>query len=382
MNSSKSPYALPSMGVFEQDFTIGIEEEYQIVDPVTRDLRSHVYAILEEGRRILGEQVKPEMHQSMVEIGTGVCHNIKEARADLFRLRKTMSDLAAHQGMKIVAASTHPFANWSDQKIYEDERYHKIVEDMQVLAQSLLIFGMHVHVCIEDRELAIHIMNAARYFLPHVLALSTSSPFWTGRNTGLKSYRCELFKKFPRTDIPDYFGSYSEYENFVKLLIKTKCIDNAKRIWWDMRVHPIYPTLEFRICDLPTRPDDTIAIAALFQAITVKLYKLLKLNMGWRLYRRALIQENKWRAIRYGLDGRLIDFGKQIEVPVQDLIRELIEFVDDVIDELGSRDEINHIYNMLERGTSADQQLRIYRETGDLNKVVDWLIEETMLGIE
>lgn len=382
MESSQSRYALPSMGKFEQDFTIGIEEEYQIVDPVTRDLRSHVYSILEEGKRILGEQVKPEMHQSMVEIGTGVCANTKEARADLFRLRKTVSELAAKQGLKIVAASTHPFALWSEQKIYEHERYHKIVEDMQVLAQSLLIFGMHVHVCIEDREMAIHIMNAARYFLPHVLTLSTSSPFWTGRNTGLKSYRCELFKKFPRTDIPDYFGSYAEYENFVNLLIKTNCIDNAKRIWWDLRVHPVYPTLEYRICDLPTRPDDSIAIAALFQAITAKLYKLIKLNLGFRLYRRALIQENKWRAIRYGLDGRLIDFGKQIEVPVRDLLHELIEFVDDVVDELGSREEINHIYEIIERGTSADQQLRIYRETSDLNQVVDFLIEETMRGVE
>jgi len=382
MNSSQSRYALPSMGKFGQDFTIGIEEEYQIVDPVTRDLRSHVSSILEEGKRILGEQVKPEMHQSMIEIGTGICSNTKEARADLFRLRKTMSDLAAKQGLKIVAASTHPFALWSEQKIFEHERYHKIVEDMQVLAQSLLIFGMHVHVCIEDRETAMHIMNAARYFLPHVLALSTSSPFWTGRDTGLKSYRCELFKKFPRTDIPDYFGSFTEYQNFVNLLIKTNCIDNAKRIWWDMRVHPVYPTLEYRICDLPTRPEDTLAIAALFQAITAKLYKLIKLNLGFRLYRRALIQENKWRAIRYGLDGRLIDFGKQTEVPVRDLIHELIEFVDDVVDELGSRDEINHIYDIMERGTSADQQLKIYRETGDLKQVVDFLIEETMRGIE
>jgi carboxylate-amine ligase len=215
-----------------------------------------------------------------------------------------------------------------------------------------------------------------------VLALSTSSPFWSGRDTGLKSYRSELFKKFPRTDIPDYFTSYSEYENFVNLLVKTNCIDNAKRIWWDLRVHPIYPTLEYRVCDIPTRADDTIAIAALFQAITAKLYKLIKLNLGFRLYRRALIQENKWRAIRYGLDGRLIDFGKQMEMPARDLIGELIGFVDDVVDELGSRDEINHLYDILGRGTSADQQIKIYRETGDLKQVVDFLIVETMRGID
>jgi carboxylate-amine ligase len=382
MDSEYNPYSLPRVGKFEQDFTIGIEEEYQIVDPETRDLRSRVSAMLEEGKLILGEQIKPEMHQSMVEIGTGVCRNVKEARTDLFRLRSTLSELAKKQGLRIVAASTHPFAQWTEQKIFEHERYMKIVEDMQVLAQSLLIFGMHVHVCVEEREMAVHIMNAARYFLPHVLTLSTSSPFWSGRDTGLKSYRSEIFKKFPRTDIPDYFQSYSEFENFVNLLVKTNCIENAKKIWWDMRIHPVYPTLEYRICDLPTRADDTLAIAALFQAITAKLYKLIKLNMGWRLYRRALIQENKWRAVRYGLDGKLIDFGKQTEVPARDLIRELVEFVDDVVDELGSRDEINHIHDILARGTSAHQQVRIYQQTGDLKQVVDFLIAETMRGIE
>jgi glutamate---cysteine ligase / carboxylate-amine ligase len=224
-------------------------------------------------------------------------------------------------------------------------------------------------------------MNAARYFLPHVLALSTSSPFWMNHETGLKSYRCEIFKKFPRTDIPDYFNSWGEYENYVNLLVKTKCIDNPKRIWWDLRVHPLYPTLEYRVCDIPTRAEDTVAIAALFQAITAKLYKLIKLNLGFRLYRRLLIQENKWRAVRYGLDGKLIDFGKQVEVPVKDLIHELIQFVDDVVDELGSRKEINHVYNILREGTSSDRQLRVYHETGDLRRVVDHVMEETMRDI-
>jgi len=364
--------------IMEQEFTIGIEEEFQIVDPQTRDLQSRVAEILEEGHQQLGDQVKPEMHQCMIEVGTKVCRNIQEARDDLFLLRRTISTIAQRRGLKIVAASTHPFAHWAGQKITEHERYMKLLEDMQVLSRSLLIFGMHVHVRMEDRETAIHIMNAARYFLPHLLTLSTSSPFWMGTETGLKSYRCEIFKKFPRTDIPDYFNSWSEYDNFVKLLVKTNCIDNAKRIWWDLRVHPIYPTLEYRICDVPTRANDTIAIAALIQAITAKLYKLIKLNLGFRLYRRALIQENKWRAVRYGLDGKLIDFGKQQEVPVRELIRELIAFVDDVVDELGSRNEINHIFNILRDGTSADRQLAIYHESRDLNRVVDHLIEETM----
>jgi carboxylate-amine ligase len=364
------------------DFTLGIEEEFQIIDPETRELRSHITEMIDEGRMILGEQVKPELHQSMVEVGTGICANIQEARADLINLRRTVAGLAGRKGLRIAAASTHPFSSWKDQKITPHEHYDALIDEMQVLAQSLLIFGMHVHVGIEDNEARIHLMNAARYFLPHVLALSTSSPFWMGTNTGLKSYRSEIFKKFPRTDIPDYFSSFSEFQNYVNLLLKTGCIDKPKKIWWDVRPHPFFPTLEFRVCDIPSRVDEVIALAALFQAITAKLYKLYRQNMGFRLYRRALIQENKWRAVRWGIDGKLIDFGKQIEIPARELILELLEFVDDVLDELGSRKELEYVHTILEHGTSADRQLRKYEETNDLRAVVDMLIAETMEGVE
>src|SRR6266700_2312579 len=366
--------------MFDQ-FTLGIEEEFQIVDPRTRELRSHVSEFLEEGKMILGEQIKPAMIQSMIEVGTGICRNIQEARADITRLRSIISGLAAKNGLAIVAASTHPFSRWQDQKIYEDERYELLVEELQAVARSLLIFGLHVHVGVADPDRRIHIMNAARYFLPHVLALSTSSPFWLGHNTGLKSYRTEVFKKFPRTDIPDHFDSFASFQRYIDLLVKTNCIDNGKKIWWDVRPHAFFPTLEFRVCDIPTRVDDTIAIAALFQAIVAKLNSLIDKNLGFRLYRRALIQENKWRAVRYGLEGKLIDFGKQKEVPVRDLIRELLEFVDDVLDDLGSRKEVEHVHTILERGTSADEQLRVFRETNDLTKVVDRLIELTVENI-
>jgi carboxylate-amine ligase len=361
-----------------ETFTMGIEEEYQIINPETRDLESSADKIYEPAKQHLGEQVKPEMHQCMLEVTTKVCADTRELRNDLYHLRNTMGTIAADENLKIVAASTHPFANWAGQKITEHAHYVKLVEDMQVLSRSLLIFGMHVHVQVEDRETAVHIMNAARYFLPHLLALSTSSPFWRGIDTGLKSYRCEIFKKYPRTEIPDYFNSFGEYQNYLDLLIKTNCIDNAKKIWWDMRIHPLYPTLEFRICDIPTRARDSIALAALMQAIVVKLYKLIKSNLGFRLYRRLLIQENKWRALRYGVDGKLIDFGKQAEVPIRDLIAELVEFVDDVVDDLGSRQEINDVFKILDEKTSADRQVAVYQETGDLKKVVDHLIEETM----
>jgi carboxylate-amine ligase len=363
-------------------FTIGIEEEYQTIDPQNRDLRSHIQVeLLEKGKKLLQERVKPEMHQSVVEVGTSVCKNIKEAKAEVKKLRRDIIRLAAENGLSLASVATHPFSDWRTQEIHPDERYKNIIEDMQLVARANLIFGLHVHIGIEDRETAIHLMNHARYFLPHILALSTNSPFWLGMNTGLKSYRCKVFDKFPRTNIPDYFPSWGEYENFIKLLIKTNCIDNAKKIWWDIRPHPFFNTLEFRVCDIPMRADETIALAALIQATVAKLYKLYTANQGFRLYRRALIMENKWRAARYGLDGKLIDFGKQKEVPARDLIHEYLDFVDDVVDELDSREELNYIHRILETGSGADRQLRVYQETGDLKKVLDYIVEETEAGL-
>jgi carboxylate-amine ligase len=363
-------------------FTIGIEEEYQTVDPTSRDLRSHIHAeIIEKGKLILQERVKAEMNQSVVEVGTSVCATIKDAREEVKKLRRDMIALAKENGLRLASAATHPFADWRVQEIYPDERYKNIVEDMQLVARANLIFGLHVHIGIEDREIAIHLMNHARYFLPHILALSANSPFWLGMDTGLKSYRCKVFDKFPRTNIPDYFPSYGEYDNFVKLLIKTGCIDNAKKIWWDIRPHPFFNTLEFRVCDIPMRVDETIALAALMQATLAKLYKLHAANQGFRLYRRALIMENKWRAARYGINGKMIDWGKQKEVPTRDLIHEYLDFVDDVLDELGSREEINYIRQILENGTGADRQLHVFEETRDLKSVVDFIIEETEVGL-
>ncbi len=364
-----------------KQFTLGIEEEFQIVDPHTRELRSHVSEILEEGKTLLGEQVKPEMIQSMIEVGTGICKDIKDARSDITHLRSVLSSLVRKKGMEIVAAATHPFSHWQDQKIYENARYELIVEENQMIARSLLTFGLHVHVGVSDPERRIQIMNGVRYSMPHILALSTSSPFWLGVHTGLQSYRSEVFTRLPRTGIPDHFESYSSFERYVQLLIETNCIDDGKKIYWDVRPHPFFPTLEFRICDIPTRVDDTIAIAALFQALVAKINKVLDQNLNFRRHHKMLIEENKWRAVRYGLDGKMIDFGKGQEVPVRDLICELLEFVDDVVDDLGSRTEINHIYRILERGTSADEQLRVWRETGDVKAVVDHLIEMTLENV-
>ncbi len=364
-------------------FTIGIEEEYQTIDPQSYDLRSHIQTeIVEKGKRQLNERVKAEMHQSVVEVGTGVCRTIREAGDDLRDLRRRMIALTSENGLHLASGATHPFADWRAQDVYPDQRYLQMVEDMQMVARENLIFGLHVHVGIEDRETLIHLMNQMRYFLPHLLALSTNSPFWIGMNTGLKSYRCKVFDRFPRTNIPDTFTSWSDFENFVNLLVRTNCIDNAKKIWWDVRPHPFFGTLEVRVCDITMRVDETLALAALIQATVVKLYRLHARNQSWRQYSRALLMENKWRAARYGLDGKLIDFGQEREVPERQLILEYLEWVDDVLDELESREAVEHVHWILDHGTGADRQLRVYEESGhDLKAVVAYMMAETREGL-
>ena len=365
----------------EHVFTLGIEEEFAIIDPVTRELRSHIQEILEGGKITLKEQIKPEMHQSVVELGTEICRSIVDARAHVIDLRSRLAELAARSGLKIASVGTHPFSHWRDQLITEGERYQEIVKDMQSLARANLIFGLHVHVGIPNRDVAIHVMNQARYFLPHIYALSVNSPFWVGQNTGLKGYRLKVFERFPRTGIPDSFESLSEYEDYCKLLVKTGCIDNAKKIWWDIRLHPFFDTLEVRVCDAQSRVDDTLAIAALIQAIIAKLFKLLRQNITFRIYRRRLLDENRWRAARYGIDGKLIDFGKETEVEERSLLNELLEFVASEVNEFGTQREMTHIERIIREGTGADRQLAAWGRSHDMKAVVDHIVQETYQGL-
>jgi glutamate---cysteine ligase / carboxylate-amine ligase len=357
--------------------TIGVEEEYQIIN-ASGELHSHIDTLLAAAAPKLGEKVKREMMQSVVEVGTTICENVDEAREQLGEMRQTLSDLLKPEGLRIACAGTHPFSRWEEQQITDHDRYKMLEEELQDVVRSLVIFGLHVHVAIPDPERRIEILNEARYFLPHLLALSTSSPFWMGRNTGLKSYRSVIWSNFPRTGIPPDLSSFAEYQNYVDLLVKTGSIDNGKKIWWDLRAHPTFPTLEFRVCDMPTRLEETICLTALMQAICAKLLKLRERNLGFRKYMPALIAENKWRAIRYGLDGKLIDFGKQAEVPMRDLAIELVEFVDDVVDELGSRQAVQYLDTILAEGTSADRQLGAFKASGDTRAVVELLAAETM----
>src|SRR6184192_1812194 len=365
----------------EHTYTLGIEEEFAIVDPETRELRSHIQEILEGGKVLLKEQIKPEMHQSVVELGTEICSSITNAREHVVELRSKLASLAGKANLRIASAGTHPFSHWHDQLITEGERYKEIVKDMQQVARANLIFGLHVHVGIPNREMAIHVMNQARYFLPHIYALSTNSPFWVGEDTGLKGYRLKVFERFPRTGIPDASESLSEYEDYCKLLVKTGCIDNPKKIWWDIRLHPFFDTLEVRVCDAQTRVDDTLAIAALLQAIVSKLFKLLRQNTTFRVYRRRLLDENRWRATRYGIDGKLIDFGRETEVDTRSLLNELLEFVSTEVNELGSKKEMAHIERIMREGTGADRQLAAYGRTQDMKAVVDQIVEETYEGL-
>jgi carboxylate-amine ligase len=370
------------MTLKDPSLTLGIEEEYQIVDPDTRELSSYITQILDADGQITVEGIKPELHQSVVEVGSGVCATPAEIRGEVLRLRKSVIDLAAEDGYSVLAAGTHPFSSWMDQQITPLERYLGVEQDLQDLARKNLIFGMHVHVGIEDRDFLMDALNVSRYFLPHILALSTSSPFWMGRRTGLRSYRSVQWRNFPRTGIPPTFGSYEEYEHMVRSLVKANAIPDASKIWWDVRPHHLYPTLEFRLCDICTRIDEAVCIAAIIQALVAKLWKLRRDNMTFRLYPLSLIEENKWRAVRYGVAGNLLDLGKETERPARELLEELIGwFLDDVLDDLGSRAEVEYAYTILERGTSADRQLAVFEETGDLKAVVDHLVAETREGI-
>jgi carboxylate-amine ligase len=361
--------------------TLGIEEEYQIIDPSTRELRSYITEIL-AGDHIILDEVKPELHQSMVEIGSRVCRTPQEMREELVRLRGLVMDLAGRSGLVIAAAGTHPFSCWTKQEITPLERYVGVKQDLQDLAQQLLIFGTHIHVGIEDKDFLIEAMNVSRYLLPHVLALSTSSPFWQGRRTGLKSYRSIVFRNFPRTGVPPILRSYAEYEELLGTLVATRCVPDGSKIWWDARPHHAYPTLEFRVCDVCTRVEEAVCLGAILQAIVAKVWRLRRDNLTFRLYAPAMIEENKWRAVRFGLDGKLIDFGKGKEQPARELITEMLEwFVDDVVDELGSRREVEYAFEIMRGGTSADRQLAVYEETRDLRAVVDRLISETAEGV-
>src|SRR5882724_6732109 len=362
-------------------FTLGIEEEYMVIDPQTRELKSHEQKIVPEGQKMIKDKVKAEMHQAVVEVGTDICQDTDEAFKDVATLRKTIAGIASDLGFAMGASGTHPFSHWESQLITDHARYNEIVNELQEAARSNLIFGLHVHVGMQTREMANHIANSTRYFLPHIYALSTNSPFWEGRSTGYKSFRTKVFDKFPRTGIPDAFESIEAYDNFVKLLIKTNCIDNAKKIWWDLRVHPFFNTVEFRICDVPMTVDETITIAALFQAICARIYMLRAKNLNFMQYSRALINENKWRASRYGIDGQLIDFGKEEEVNTRVLIYELLDFVDDVVDHLGSRHATSYVSKMLEEGTGADRQLKVFEQTNSLTAVVDYIHNQFLHGL-
>lgn len=362
-------------------FTLGIEEEFQTIDPKTRELKSHMSKIVEGGRTILQERIKQEMHQAVVETGTNICTNIREAYDEVVFLRQKLIELAKNQGLQIAAAGTHPFSDWIDQLITEEDHYTKLIEEMRDVARGNLIFGLHVHVGIGDRNAAIQIMNQLRYFLPHIFALSVNSPFWRGRNTGFMSYRSKVFDKFPRTGIPEHFESAAEYDNYINLLMKTNTIDNPKKVWWDLRLHPTFPTIEFRICDVPMRADETICLAAIMQALVATLYSLRDKNLSYRTYPKYMINENKWRAGRWGTEAKLIDFGIEEEVPYKKLVSELLEFIWDQVKVLGSEKEVGYVNKIMKDGTGAQRQLKVFEKTNDLKAVVDYMVKETKFGL-
>lgn len=370
-----------------EDFTIGIEEEHLLVDRASGALAvDPPAALLEECDKLAGGQINPEFLKCQIEIVTKVCRDMGEARADLVRLRSAIADVAGRHGLAPIAASTHPFAKWSEQKHTDRERYDRLAKDLAGVARRLIICGLHVHVGISDEDLRIDLMNQVSYFLPHLLALSTSSPFWQGEESGLHSYRLSVFDSLPRTGLPERLETWGEYQRLVNRLMQAGLIEDATKLWWDIRPSARYPTLELRITDVCTRLDDGITVAALFRCLLAALLRLKQKNQRWRIYANTLIDENRWLAQRYGAEGRLVDFGKGQAVPYAALVEELIELVREEAVQLGCLPEIERARGILARGTSAQRQLQVYRaalESGAdkaaaLRAVVDWLIAETV----
>jgi carboxylate-amine ligase len=377
----------------EPDFTIGIEEEYLLVDPVSRDLVSEPPAgLLAECQGTITEDignVTPEFLRAQLEVATPVCRSLAECREKLIALRGLAARAAEQHGLRIIAASTHPFAAWAEQRHTDRERYNLLARDMQGVARRLLICGMHVHIGIPDDESRNDLLNQLGYFLPHLLALTTSSPFWQGYNTGLKSYRLSVFDELPRTGLPEKFDSYGEYQRHISVLVKAGLIEDASKVWWDIRPSARFPTLELRICDICTRLEDGLTVAALYACIVSMLQRLRRKNQRWRLYSNMLVQENRWRAQRYGLDEGMVDFGRGEIVPYPDLLEEILELVAEDAQRLGCVNEVQAAREIVRRGTSAHRQLAIHEaalasgaaEDEALKAVVDWLIAETLVGV-
>ena len=367
-------------------FTLGVEEEFQMVDRHTGQLSSHILTMLERGAAQFGDKIKAEMLQSTVELVSDVCPNILAARLELQEMRARLLKLAEQEGLSLISAGTHPSGSWTEQLATPNERYAELEEELQDVCRSILIFGLHLHVGlgdVENHELMISLINQLRSWLPHLLALSTNSPFWSGRLTGIKSYRSVIWRPFPRSGVPEPFATWSDFEHYVQSLISAGIIDNGKKIWWDIRPHPFFNTVEFRICDMPATLEDTLALAALCQALVAKLAWLHRRGLEMHILPRYYIEENKWQAMRYGLDGEIIDFVHGRCLPMRAAIGDMLDFVDDVLDDLGSRREINYLRMLLDdpRGTGADRQIAIYRQTGSLDAVIRYLIEQTALGV-
>src|SRR5579875_1860920 len=364
-------------------FTLGVEQEFQLVDLQTGQLTSRIHSLLDKGTPLLSDHIKPEMLQSVIEIITSVCSDIGALRADLTSLTETVARLVADEGVALVSAGTHPMSLWQDQKRTINDRYAELEEEYQDVGRSILIFAVHVHVGIENHEMVIPLMNQLRTWVPHLLAISANSPFWNGRNTGLKSYRAIVWRRFPRSGLPPMFSSTREFDDYVQTLVLNGCIDNGKRIWWDIRPHPFFNTLEFRMCDMPPTLEDTLAIAAFCQALVAKLSWMHKHNLSTHVIPSHFIEENKWLVARYGLDARIIDFSQNRTISVRDSINITLDFIDDVVDDLGCRREIDYLRSFLAdpRGTGADRQLAVYKATGSQLAVVRYLIEQTMQGL-
>lgn len=373
----------------EPTFTIGIEEEYLLIDKTSRDLKPVPEELMEQCMDAMEGQVSPEFLQCQIEVGTRPCSTVAEARENLAKLRSTIVELSSQHGLAPIAASAHPFATWQSQKFTDKARYRSLARDLAAVAERMLICGMHVHVGIDEDDLRIDLLNQFSYFLPHLLALSTSSPFWEGHDMGLNSYRLSVFDNLPRTGLPPVFASHAEYRRSIQVIIDSGLIEDATKIWWDIRLSDRFPTLETRICDVSPLLDDAICIAAIIRCVLRMLFRLRRSNQRWRLYDQFLIRENRWRAQRYGTREGLIDFGRGEVVKFDELVDELLDLIQPDAEALDCTSEVERARQIVANGTSADRQRKIHQkaladgksESEAMCDVVDSLISETASGL-
>ena len=364
-----------------EEFTIGVEEEYQIIDPQTRELcdrSEQIIGYVRNNLELEKEVIQPEMYRSQVEIATVVCQSLSQARQELTHCRQAVIDAADASGKAIAAAGTHPFSDWREQEITPKTRYQNLESEYKQLIRELIIFGNHVHIGLSDRAIALQVINRVRIWLPILLALSANSPFWLGQTTGYASYRTEMWSRLPMTGQPPIFSDEKEYQTVVEDLISVGVIRDATNIYWDIRLSEKFPTIEFRVTDICMTVEEAITITGLVRALVWTGYQEVVNDLSLNPVRSEILKAAQWNAARYGLTGNLIDVVDKSQVPAKDLVIQFLGCLRPALEKFGDWETISaSVHKILERGNGAQRQLEVYEKNSSFEEVVDYIVEQT-----